>query len=220
MKWELEPLPAGKRTKKTGHEWPIIRIENTDQRLVGDIKVCRLRWFLVEEGKKPVDFDSKKIDEVMRDMLDTPSWLSAQWPMKYARWVAIAPGGLKVLMTLGGRRAPTDESILAQLKRPGPTFPGDRASSEQRTRYLNDSSHRWSFVTAGRRIWCYGYQDTACTAEDSTCHAAACFENGVGLVALYVDSGARRFPDEFIFYNAISFPEYASWKRDTKQLDW
>jgi len=219
MKWELEPLEGGKRTKKSGHEWPMIRIENTDQRMLGDVKVCRLRWFVVEEGKKPIDFDSKEIDRITQDMLDTPSWEEAQWPMNRARWVAVAPDGLVILVGRG-KIGPTDESVLAQLKRHGPTFPGEKSSPEHRTKYLKGGMHRWSFVANRGRIWCYGYQDTACTAEDSTCHAAACFEKTVGLVALYVDSGAKRFPDEFTFYSAVGLPDYTSWKRDLERQDW
>lgn len=214
MKWDLEPLLAGRRTKTAGHEWPIIRIESTDQRVVEDAKVCRLRWFLVQEGRKPVEFESKEMKKEMDSWGDVaPGWYDSQGAFKRARLVAITKRGLLVLQ-MEGQTAPSDQEIKKGLAKDWVTFPGRGSSQKQQELFRKGGSQRWAFNSNGRDIWCYGYKEIPCTAEDSTCHAAVCFEQQRGLIALYIDTGARAFPKEFTFFNLVGFPEYSSWQNN------
>ena len=212
MKWELEPLKGGKRIEKAGHEWPILRIETSDQRTVGEAKVCRLRWFVVEEKGKPIELDSKRMKKTMDSRGDTaPGWYDAQGAFKRARLVAITKRGLLVLQ-MEGQGAPSDQEIEKGLAKDWVTFPGKGSTQAQRELFRKGGSQWWAFNSKGGDIWCYGHKEIPCTADDSTCHAGVCFERDRGLVALYIDTGARVFPNEFTFYNMVGFPEYASWR--------
>jgi hypothetical protein len=212
MKWEFEPLLAGKRTKKTGHEWPMIRIEATDQRTIGDAKVCRLKWFVVEEGKKPVDFDSKKVKKDMDTWGEIgPSWYEAQEAFERARRIAITPSGLWILQG-GGSDELSDEAIAKRISKGYVTFPGKEAPAKQLEVFRKGGSSRWGFTADGHDIWCYGHKEHPCPSDDSTCDSAACFERQLGLVSIYIDRGVKTFPSEFSIFSLFGFPEFASWR--------
>jgi hypothetical protein len=214
MKWEFEPLLAGKRTKKTGHEWPMIRIEATDQRTIGDAKVCRLRWFVVEEGKKPVDFDSKKVKKDLDTWGDVaPSWYDAQGAFGHIRRVAITPRGLYIIQMMGEKDF-SDEAISKEITRAHVNYPGKGAPAKQldEIRKGGGGFRRWGLNSGDHEIWCYGYEDRACSSEDSECHTAACFDRQLGLVTLYVNTRGKNYPDEFTFFTLLGFPEPASWR--------
>jgi hypothetical protein len=214
MKWEFEPLLAGKRAKKTGHEWPMIRIEATDQRTIGDAKVCRLKWFVVEEGKKPVDFDSKKIKRDMDTWGDVaPSWYDAQDAFEGIRLLAITPRGLYTLRAYGQDDVP-EAAIAKEIRRANVNYPGKGAPAKQLAELAKGGAgfRRWELTAGGRSFSCYGYEDKACSSEDSNCHTAACFDSQLGLVALYVTTRGKNYPEEFTFFTLLGFPEPASWR--------
>jgi hypothetical protein len=214
MKWEFEPLLAGKRTKKTGHEWPMIRIEATDQRTIGDAKVCRLKWFVVEEGKKPVDFDSKKVKKDMDTWGDVaPNWYDVQGAFGHIRRVAITPRGLYIIQ-MKGEKDFSDEAIAKEITRAYVNYPGKGASAKQldELRKSGGGFRRWGLAAGDHEVWCYGYEDKACSSEDSECHTATCFERQLGLVSLYVTTRGKNFPEEFTFFTLLGFPEPASWR--------
>jgi hypothetical protein len=217
MKWEFEPLLAGKRRKKTGHEWPMIRIEATDQRTIGDAKVCRLKWFVVEEGKKPVDFDSKKIKRDMDTWGDVaPSWYDVQGAFGRARRVAITPRGL-YLVQIQREDELTEEAIAKEIKRAQVNYPGAGAPPKQldELRKSGGGFRRWGLAAGDREVWCYGYEDKACSSEDSECHSAICFDRQLGLVALYATTRGKNYPDEFTFFTLLGFPGPASWREES-----
>jgi hypothetical protein len=218
MKWELEPLAGGKRTKKTGHEWPIVRIESANPREVAGVKVCRLKWFLVEEGKKPISFASRGIEEHLRQGDERqPSWYEVQYALDEARQIAITPKGLVIVQREGN--ADTSDSKLGGqltdlLSKDFVRFPGRGASAKQQAKLDKTGHHfrRWGFTAGEHQIACYGHKDEKCDAEDTTCHQAACFVRGLGLVALYFGTGSAKFPADFTFYSLVGFPEFASWR--------
>jgi len=214
MKWEFEPLLAGKRTKKSGHEWPMIRIEATDQRMIGDAKVCRLKWFVIEEGKKPVDFDSKKIKREIDTWVDVaPSWYEAQGAFKRVRQIAITPRGLYIVQ-IQGEDELSEAAVLKESTRPYVNYPGKGAPAKQLAELAKDGGgfRRWVLTASGRNFSCFGYEDKACSSEDSNCHTAACFDGQLGLVALYVTTRGKNYPEEFTFFTLLGFPEPASWR--------
>jgi hypothetical protein len=140
-----------------------------------------------------------------------PSWYDAQGALKRARLVAITSRGLLVLQ-MEGQGAPSEREIEKGLAKDWVSFPGVASSQSQKQLFRKGGSQQWSFDSSGGETWCYGYRQIPCMADDSTCHAGACFERGHGLVTLYIDTGARSFPEEFTFFNLIGFPEHASWR--------
>jgi hypothetical protein len=218
MKWEFEPLLAGKRTKKTGHEWPMIRIESADTREIAGVEVCRLKWSLLEDGKKPISFDGRGIQEHLRQGDERqPPWYEAQYGLDEARQIAVTPKGLVVVQKENGpKRTDVQLAVLIreQLSKDFVNFPGDGASAKQKAdlEKTGRDQRRWGFTSGRQEIWCYGYKDDKCNADDTTCHQAACFVRNVGLVALYFGNGAQNFPTDFTFYSLVGFPEFESWR--------
>ena len=212
MKWEFEPLLAGKRTKKTGHEWPMIHIESADTRVVGDAKVCRLKWFVVEEGKKPADFDSKKIKKLIGPLDVAPSWYDAQGAFGDIRRVAITPRGLYILQMMGSDDL-SDDRIAKEITRPYVNYPGKGAPAKQLAELaeVGGGFRRWGFTAGDHEIWCYGHEVKVCPAEDSECHTAACFDRELGLVALYVNTLGKNYPEDFTFFTLLGILAPASW---------
>ena len=217
MKWELEPLTGGKRTKKPGHEWPMVRIESADPREIAGVKVCRLKWSLVEEGKKPVSFDSRGMQDHLRQGDERqPTWYEAQYALEEARQIAITSKGLVVAQREGDAKT-SDPKLAAfiseQLSKDFVKFPGKGASAKQQAALekVGHAFRRWGYTSGEQQIWCYGHKDDNCNADDTTCHAAACFVRNLGLVALYFDNGSVDFPTNFTFYTLVGFPEFTSW---------